>query len=129
MKFEYKEFNANPKNKKAGDCVIRAISIGLNKDYIEIYKELFETSLKTGYMVNDKKNFEKYLEKQKILKMKMPKRIDNTRYTVKEFVEEIAKPNKTYIINIANHLTVVKNGVLYDIWNCGRKSVGNYWVV
>ena len=59
----------------------------------------------------------------------MPKRADNTKYTVREFADELAKENKTYIINIAHHTTVIKNKKLYDIWNCGRKSVGNFWII
>ena len=29
---------------------------------------------------------------------------------------------------IANHLTTAIDGTLYDKWNCGSKSVGNYWI-
>mgnify|MGYP003458603784 FL=1 len=31
--FKYVNFNANPKNKKTEDCVIRAISKGLNQKW------------------------------------------------------------------------------------------------
>ena len=59
----------------------------------------------------------------------MPKHKDNSRYTVKEFIDELAKPKGTYIISIANHLTLVINKKLVDIWDCSRKSVGNYWYI
>jgi hypothetical protein len=129
MDFKYEEFNANPKKRKTGDCVIRAICKGLDESWEDTYRGMFEIALKTGYAVNSKENFTRYLKSKGYEMEKMPKKITGKRYTVKEFVEQLAKPNKTYIINLANHLTVVKNGTLYDIWNCGKKSVGNYWVV
>ena len=60
---------------------------------------------------------------------KMPRKLDGKRYTVSEFCDEIAKPNMTYIISVANHLTCVRDKALVDTWNCGHKSVGNYWIV
>ena len=32
---EFVNYNNNPKNKKTTDCVVRAISFALDKDYIE----------------------------------------------------------------------------------------------
>ena len=38
-------------------------------------------------------------------------------------------PNGTYILRMAHHLSVCKDGVLYDTWNCGEKCVYNAWKV
>lgn len=129
MIFKYENFNINPKNKKTTDCVIRAICNALNQKWEDTYLEMAQFCIKKGYMLNDKKGFKVYLKQKGYEMEKMPRREDNTRYTIKEFVEELARPNKTYIISVANHLTIVKNGILYDTWDCSRKSVGNYWVV
>ena len=130
-KFTYKEYNANFKNKKTTDCVVRAISVALNKSWEDTFKELSEYTLKTGYMWNDNGacGFKKFLKLKGYEKQKMPRREDNTRYTVKEFIEELANKNSTYIISVAGHLTVVKDLTLIDIWDCSYKSVGNYWIV
>lgn len=122
--------NANPKNRFAGDCVIRSISTFLNKDYYEVYEDLYKTSLKTGYMVNEKQNYEKYLKALGIERQPQPRKWDNTKYTGKEFIEEIAKPNKRYLLKIGgHHVTAIKDGTVYDTWDCTNKSVGNYWSI
>ena len=38
--FKYVNFNANPKNKKTEDCVIRAISKGINQKWEDTYLEM-----------------------------------------------------------------------------------------
>ncbi len=126
---EYVNFNMNPKNKKTGDCVLRAISFGLGQGYVETYKEMVENSIKTGYFISEKKGYKAYLKSKGYEMQKMPKKHTGKRYTVAEFCDTIAENGKTYIINVANHLTVIKDKKLYDIWNCGYKSVGNYWVL
>ena len=40
--------------------------------------------------------------------------------------------NKTLILRLSNHLTCVKNGILYDTYDCSREGtriVYGYWVV
>lgn len=120
-------YNKNPKGLKTGDCVIRAISTALNESWEDTYRGMLEVALKTYQAISWKGNFKKYLKNKGYDMCKMPKRSDNTRYTVNEFCKEIAKENKTYILSLSHHLTVVINKNLYDTWDCGNKSVGNYW--
>ena len=126
---QFINYNANPKNRKTTDCVIRALSTALNNSWENTYRSLVDFSIKQGLMVNDKRAYTNYLKAKGYEMLKMPRHTDNTRYTVKEFVDELAKANTIYIISVANHLTVVKDKVLLDTWNCSRKSVGNYWKV
>ena len=44
--FQY--YNANPKNRITGDCVIRALCTAMGKPYETVYRELFEFSMKNG---------------------------------------------------------------------------------
>ena len=122
------EFNINPKNKKTGDCVIRAIATSTNSSWEYIYRELAELGIKKGLMINDSKNWKVYLKKLGYEQQRMPRRDDKTRYTLEEFCDELAEDNQIYIIKVAGHLTVVKDKNLYDSWNCSHKSVGNYWI-
>lgn len=126
---EFINYNANPKNKKTGDCVIRAISTALNQDYWKTLDEMVEITKKTGYYMSEKEGYTAYLKSKGYEKQKMPKRPDNTRYTVEEFANELVIPEYNYIIKVANHLTCLKGQDLYDTWNCSRKSVGNYWII
>ena len=126
---QFVNYNANPKNRKTSDCVIRALCTALNNSWKDTYISLVDFSIKQGLMCNEKRAYTSYLKAKGYEIQKMPKRKDNTRYTVREFVDEIAESKSTYILSIANHLTVVKDKVLLDTWNCSKKSVGNYWVI
>lgn len=127
MKFE--KMNKNPRNIKASDCVVRAISTALNKPWTQIYTDLTNLGFDLCRMPSEPDTYIKYLDSLGYKKQKMPKRYDNTRYTVEEFANELADENKTYIISVAKHLTCLRGKTLIDTWNCGYKSVGNYWVI
>lgn len=51
--------NVNPKNKKTGDCVIRALTIATEQPYEVVRDELFELMKKTGYTMLSKKKLMK----------------------------------------------------------------------
>lgn len=126
---EFIKYNNNPKKKKTGDCVVRAIATATNSSWEYTYSKLAEFGIKQGYMISDDRNWQKYLESLGWIKQKMPRRTDNTRYTLEEFVTELAKENQIYVIRLAGHLTVIKDKKLIDTWNCSYKSVGNYWII
>lgn len=126
---EFVKFNQNPKQKRTTDCVIRAISFALGKTWEEVYRDLAEQGIKNGLMLNDRNNWKLYLKVLGYNMERMPKTLNNKRYTVEQFADEIARKGCTYIIKIANHITVVKDKKLYDTWNCKNKCVGNYWII
>lgn len=126
---EFIKYNKNPKDKKTSDCVIRAISTATNDTWENVYMELTKLGIKQGLMINDDDNFCKYLELLGYKKQKMPRREDNTRYTVEEFCVELAEANKNYVLRTEGHLTAIKDKNLYDTWDCSYKSVGNYWII
>ncbi len=39
-------YNANPKNKKVDDCVVRALSKAIGKGWYEVYDELYNIGRK-----------------------------------------------------------------------------------
>lgn len=126
---KYVNENVNPKNKKTCDCVIRAITKATGKDYYVVYEELYKTSVKSGFMLNEKRVEEKVLEKYGFVKIKQPRHYDdNTKYTIGE-IDELISKNDIVIISCAHHLTCVKNHTLYDIWDCRNKTIGNYYVL
>ena len=126
---EFIKYNANPKGRKTGDCVIRAICTALNETWEDTYKGLLEVALDTGYAVSCTENYEEYLKRKGYIKQKMPRKSNKRKYTIAEFAEELAKPKLTYIVNIANHTTMIRNKNLYDLWNCENKCVLNYWII
>lgn len=126
---QFINYNANVKGKKTSDCAIRAICTALNTSWEETYRDLANYSIEKGLMLNDKRAIEGYLKVKGYKMQKMPKHEDRTRYTIQEFIDEIAKPYDIYILDIACHLTLVKNKVLIDTWDCSCKSVGNFWII
>jgi hypothetical protein len=126
---EYINYNKNPKGRKTGDCVIRAIATALDETWQDTYYDIFSFCLLKCVMPDDKEGYKAYLKHKGLDAQKMPRRADRTRYTVREFADEIAQEGKTYILSLAGHLTCLKGSKLYDIWDCSGKSVGNYWIV
>ena len=120
-------YNANPKNKITGDCMIRALCTALEEPYEKVYNELFECSIKSGYMLNDKKNYGKYLESKGWIKHKQPRKSDNTKYTGKEFCYR-ARIYENYIAHIGgHHIVAIVNAKVYDTWDSTQGCVGTYW--
>lgn len=121
----YQECNLNPTGKKVGDCVVRAIQKATKQTWLEVYNDLCQLGATKYRMPNDKEVYEEYLLAKGFVKHKMPKDQNGNRYPIHKLADEL--PNKTIVISISKHLTVVANGVLYDSWDCARKSVYNYY--
>jgi hypothetical protein len=117
--------NLNPSGRKSCDCVVRAIVRASGKSWLETYNRLCQLGMLEHAMPNEKRVYEKHLEQIGFKKNKMPRFPDNTRFTVAEFA--YSNPKGVFIISVAKHLTCVVDGVLYDTWNCGGKSVGNFY--
>lgn len=132
-------YNANPKNKLTGDCVIRALCVALNEPYEKVYGDLFEFSLKCGYMLNSVECYDKYLKSKGWIKHKQPRKEDNTKFTGAEFCKEIgcdiAFLGKSVIANIGGHHVVCIKETpepfgfhkVWDTWNSTYGCIGNYW--
>lgn len=115
---------------RVGDCVCRAIAIGNDMDYKEVYD-----------LIN------KYAKKEHVGKRK--KGISNARNgvykdTIKRVLEELGwtwvatmeigkgcqvhlraneiPMNETIIVNVSKHTTCVKNGVINDTYDCSREG-------
>lgn len=121
----FKFYNANPKGKYTGDCVVRAICTALDKSYEEVYRELLELCLNTGYALASTENYAKYLELQGWSKNKQTRKNNNTKYTGKEFCKN---HKDTCIAHIGgNHIVCIKDGKVHDIWDSTDGCIGNYW--
>lgn len=125
----FKNINLNPSGKKACDCVVRAIAYATEQSWSKVYKDLCDIGLELYDVPTSKKVYQKYLEVLGFEKMPMPKKQSGPtyeRYKVNDFAETFPK-DYVYVISVAHHLTVVSYGDIVDTWNCGYKSVGNYW--
>lgn len=136
-------YNANPKGKMTGDCVIRAITTALNQPYEQTLREMAEMTIKTGYMLCVNEGIEKYMQSKGWIRLKQPKKPDGTKYTGVEFCrtlmhpiysEELNLTDKDFEINrvLANigghHIVAIVAGQIYDTWNSADGSIGIVWV-
>jgi len=135
MYFTYRQ--VNPKNKNAGDCVVRALASAMGLEWETVYDALCELGRKYKLMPNDDRCFEKYLEQNGWVRRKQPRKFDNTKYTGKEFcdyLDETRKRNRTPIILSigCQHLSSIEwNSVsgytICDSWDCSDSCVGKYY--
>ena len=128
-------YNANPKNRITGDCIIRAISLATEIPYTTVVRELAELQCETGYA--DPELTDRYLKSKGWIKHKQPRQCDGTKYTGKQFCKEILRYDSEIdtgndlhhiIANIGcHHIVAIIAGCICDIWDSSDGCIGNYW--
>jgi hypothetical protein len=121
-KMRYEKLNNNPLGIKTNDCVIRSISFTLNQSWKKVYTDLFNLSMEHTRVFNDEEIIKIYLSEFE--HHTCPAVKGESRKKVKDFDD-----NNTYILSIANHLTCVIDGTLFDTWDCRNKCVYRYWII
>ena len=125
----FKFTNVNPKNLlSSADCVVRAISIATKKPWDKVYIGLCNIGLEMNDMPNADKVYERYLEDNGWKMLKQPRKSDNTKYRAYEIAEMSRGSGVVVIIRVANHISVIYNGYIRDTWDCGDKTIGNFWI-
>lgn len=109
-----------PDKVKRNDCVTRAITHASGLPYNKVRKKLFHTA--------------RLLDCEKLCwtcysflidKVLNYKQVNCDYMTVGEFAD--LHPQGTYLIRIHGHLTMIKNNVVYDIWDCRHKTCDIAW--
>ena len=125
----YKYYQPNKKDIKDeyGDCVIRAFTKVLDMEWVAVFDEMVPVAREVQTMPNNRPAYEKYLQ----MKGLMYKGISNKKGTTRPTVKEFASKHKTgrYVLRVANHLVACVDGVYYDTWDSGYKSMYGYWEV
>lgn len=142
MKFEYSDGGRSKyfKASHVGDCVTRAIANATGIDYKVIYDRLKELAKKESVKhhrghkqssVRDgvfKETWKKYLDEigwKHIITAKIGQ-------SEKVHLNENELPtNQIMIVQVSKHLTCIKNGVIYDTYDCSRdgdRMVYGYWI-
>lgn len=128
-------YNANPKNRVTGDCVIRAICTACEVPYNQVVMDLAKIQCETGYDQCTNQGIDLLMKQYGWIKMRQLRKSDNTKLTGKEFCEHLKglyidnKPVKRLVMNIGgHHMSCIINYKIWDIWDCSDGCVGNYWV-
>lgn len=114
----FKEYNANPNGDNIDDCVFRAISVSLNKDYWEVFDSLCEYAGENREP-NQSNVFLPWLIKHGYEVREVMEKITLARFlnNLHKF-DDVDEVNMLCMVN--GHLTVIKNGYCLDTWDCGR---------
>lgn len=116
--------NCNPKKREVNDCVIRAISFAEDRSWDDVYSELSIIAQEECIVLDDVMFVEPYLNnKYDTVCFKC----NGTRMTVKEFVDN--NPTGTFLITMQGHITCLKDGYIYDTWDCTSKRIWSAWKV
>lgn len=127
---KFKQINVNPKGRKTGDCCVRAITNVLGISYAEAIDLCAESAKKRCYGITNKETLADVLKKFGYVKMKQPRKLDGTKYTVREADLVLTKEQmkEGVLITVAGHDTVVRDGYCEDTWDCRYKCISNYYV-
>ena len=107
-----------------GDCVIRAISKSLNKDWEDTYLDI----VMKGYMMHDMPSsnavWGQYLIENGFKRYVIPDSCPEC-YTVERFTQD--NPDLVGILATGTHVIAVANGNYYDTWDSGNEIPIYYW--
>ena len=129
---------------KAGDCVVRSISIATGIKYKEVYEDLYEAN--EEFRTTSRSKLARSLKQKNDTPRTGTHRVVLKNYLKKlgwkwiptMFVGQGCKvhlkkeelPRGTLIVSCSKHVTVVKDGVLHDTYDCSRngtRCVYGYW--
>ena len=119
--------NANPKGKNASDCVYRAISVALDQDYATTMREMTEFAIKIGYAPNETKTIKGFMESKGWTTFKEPRDLDNKKIPIGRFLKRCTRSD-VIVANVGSHHTsLIKEGRVWDTWDCTRNPIHIYW--
>ena len=117
----YKFLNVNQNNNFVKDCVIRAISVAENESWGDTYDDLSRIAKKNGILLDDVNFVEPLLDY----------RYDRIKIYPGDTVQDVLidNPKGSYLVTMNGHITVIKDGIVYDTFDCRNRIVRNVWVV
>lgn len=127
---KFYERNRNPKHHRTGDCTTRALAGALGVSWEEALTEQYHKAIAFKLDYTDKKVIDAVLAAHGFTKMKQPRKANGTKYTVAELdkLTTKAERDRGVYVRVANHDTVVIGDYIEDTWDCGCKTIGNYWI-
>ena len=123
----YKYYQPNKKDLKDayGDCVIRAFTKATSKTWETVFDELVPIARELQCMPNSKASYQRYLIENGFTYNGISNKKGSKRPTVDRFAKD--HPKGVYVLVLANHLVACVDGIYYDTWDSGYKSLYGYW--
>ncbi len=122
----YEFTNPHPKGIKTSDCVVRAVALAFDKDYLEARRELNKAKRESKFdSYKDTKFIYDYLKEYERLIIAVER--GKPRMKADEFVWKYGKG--TYIVKMAKHIACIKDGKLLDTWDSSEKTIYTAWKI
>ena len=116
--------NPNPNGSYVEDCVIRAISIATDKQWIEVYINVALQGFIMKNMPSVNKVWGNYLSSIGFANYLLPNTCPNC-YTIRDFCRD--NPVGIFILATGSHVVAVKDGDYYDTWDSGDQMPTSVW--
>lgn len=118
--------NVNPRNRRVGDCVVRAISTATGMPWRQVYAELASVGYVEADMMSSNDVWGLYLYLLGFEPFVLPDACPEC-VTVREFARYF--PVGTYIIGTGNHAVAVINGNWIDTFNSADLVPSYFFIV
>ena len=116
------EYGIKPLKKNLiGDCVVRAIAIGLKQSYKQTLKDLCEMSIERGGIPEHPWLYEQYLTERGWVKCKPPRDQAGRKIRLEDWHHPRA------IMSTTGHLTAVIDDCVMDTWDCREWCCNSYY--
>jgi hypothetical protein len=123
--FKYYQPNEMDLKDNYGDCAIRCLCKAEKKTWLEMYDLMWKLSREIQSPMNNKYGFEHIVKSLGYQYYGISNKKGSKRPTIDEFASQ--HKEGTYICVVANHYVAVEDGLFYDTWDSGRKSMYGYW--
>ena len=120
----YIYYNANPSNKRVGDCVIRAISKAMNMSWDDVAIDLSMMMVTKKDIITSNSLWGEYLALNGFRRGVLPNTCPDC-FTLKDFCREF--PQGTYVACTGSHVIAVINGDYYDSFDSGEEGITYFW--
>lgn len=116
------------KGANVNDCVTRAIAIATGLDYKEVYdtiKDLLQHTPRNGLKKKETKDIMQYFGFEWVPTMTIGGGCQT-------HLRKEELPSGTIVCQVTGHLTCVKDGIIYDTFDCsrdGNRCVYGYWTI
>ena len=117
--------NANPKKKRVGDCVVRAISTVMDREWVDVYAEIALQGLSMYDMPSSNAVWGAYLLRNGFKRRIIPDNCPDC-YSVRDFCNDY--PQGKYILCTGEHAIAAISGDYIDTWDSGDETVVYYFV-
>lgn len=127
-RFKYYQPNKKDLKDSYGDCTVRALSKALGITWLEAFDLMIPICRRE--QVSNIFDAPSKIEREWLKELGFEYHgVSNKKGSKRPTVDSFAKdhPTGTFIANVANHEVAVVDGMYYDTWDCGFKSLYGYY--